>query len=95
MLEGRKLLGSAVSIRAGDYVAPAKSNQGACQVADESESFLRYPRFSTRVEPDVIVYPDSRRVGAFAGDALDGFSRRESCTHLRASAEVGYHNGGD
>jgi hypothetical protein len=44
------------------------------------------------VEPDVLIYPDSNRVGLFAG-AAPGCTRdkRTLQEYLRADAEVGYY----
>ena len=35
-----------------------------------SDATLRYLCFSTMVEPDVMIYPGSEKIGAFVGAAL-------------------------
>lgn len=47
---------------------PARAD-GAHQLVKDSEAVLRYHCFSTMVEPDMIVYPDSGKVGVFGGAA--------------------------
>jgi uncharacterized cupin superfamily protein len=70
---------------------PARA-QAAHEIVNSSEAVLRYLCFSTMVEPDVMVYPDSGKVGIFGGAAPGG--RKEERTFskfLRGDAEVGYY----
>jgi uncharacterized cupin superfamily protein len=97
VLEGSGTLrvgGKEVEISKGDYVAlPAKA-EGAHQVINSSNEPLRYLCFSTMIEPDVLVYPDSEKIGLFAGSAPGG-PKEERTLHkyLRGDAEVGYYEG--
>ena len=81
-------------IGAGDYVSLPVGESGAHQVTNTGEERLRYLCFSTMDDPDVLVYPDSGKVGIYAG-AGPGASPREFSmfTFLDADAEVGYWEG--
>jgi uncharacterized cupin superfamily protein len=97
VLEGAGTLqigGQEVRISEGDYVALPARAQAAHKIVNSSEAVLRYLCFSTLVEPDMIVYPDSGKVGIFGGAAPGG--RKEERTFskfLRGNAEVGYYEG--
>ncbi len=97
VLQGRGTLrigGEEVEISEGDYVALPAEEAGAHQITNSSEAPLRYLCFSTMVEPDVLVYPDSGKVGIFAGSAPGGpKDERTLNKYLRADAEVGYYDG--
>jgi uncharacterized cupin superfamily protein len=72
VLEGSGTLrigGEEIGVSKGDYVALPARAQEAHQIVNDSGAVLRYLCFSTMVEPDVIVYPDSGKVGIFAGCA--------------------------
>jgi hypothetical protein len=50
--------------------------------------------FSTMVAPEVMVYPDSNKVGIFGGSSPGGpKERRTFSKFLEAGAEVGYYKG--
>lgn len=59
-------------ISVGDYVALLPGEDGAHQIINDSDSTLVYLCFSTMIEPDVVVYPDSNKVGVFVGAAPGG-----------------------
>jgi uncharacterized cupin superfamily protein len=83
-----------VEISQGDYAALPVGPAGAHQISNPSETPLRYLCFSTMVEPDVLVYPDSDKIGVFAGAAPGGpKDRRTLHKYLRADAEAGYYDG--
>ena len=72
---------------------PARA-EAAHQIVNDSEVVLRYLCFSTMVEPDVMVYPDSGKVGIFGGAAPGGpKEKRTFSKFLREEAEVGYYEG--
>jgi uncharacterized cupin superfamily protein len=78
----------------GDYVALLVGKSGAHQIINTSDEPLRYLCFSTMVEPDVMVYPDSDKIGIFAGSAPGGPKERRTLSKfLRSDAEVGYYEG--
>ena len=92
MLEGSGTL--RISISEGDYVALPARAQAAHQIVNDSEVVLRYLCFSTMVEPDVMIYPDSGKVGIFGGASPGGpKEERTFNTFLRGDSEVGYYDG--
>ncbi len=86
--------GQEFTLSQGDYVTFPAGEASAHQIINVSDKPLRYLCFSTMVEPDVIVYPDSGKVGIFAGAAPGGpKSKRTFSRFLRGDAEVGYYEG--
>ena len=78
----------------GNYVALPAGESGAHQIINTSNETLCYLCFSTMVEPDVMVYPDSDKIGLFAGSAPGGPKEKRSFSKfLRGDAEVGYYEG--
>jgi uncharacterized cupin superfamily protein len=57
-------------------VALPVGESGAHQVVNDSGEPLRYLAFSTMIEPEVAVYPDSDRVGVLAGQPPGGDVRK-------------------
>ncbi|CAA9431578.1 MAG: Cupin domain protein [uncultured Rubrobacteraceae bacterium] len=83
-----------VAVSRGDYVALPVEESGAHQIINTSDEALRYLCFSTMVEPDVMVYPDSDKIGLFAGSAPGGPKEKRTLSKfLREDAEVGYYEG--
>ena len=97
VLEGRGMLRigeKEVAISAGDYVTLLAGEEGSHQTINTSDAPLRYLCFSTMVAPDVMVYPDSNKVGIFGGSAPGGpKERRTFSKFLETDAEVGYYEG--
>ena len=56
-------------IKAGDYLRFPASPHGAHQLINTSDEPLHYLDVGTTEQPDVVVYPDSNKVGVFAGSA--------------------------
>jgi uncharacterized cupin superfamily protein len=80
VLEGSGILrlgaeGEQFPLARGDYVALPPGAEGAHQLVNTSDGILRYLCLSTVAEPDVLVYPDSGKVGVYVGEA--GARRRE------------------
>ena len=83
-----------ITLSWGDYVTMPVGERGAHQIINTSDGPLRYLCFSTMIEPDAMVYPDSNKIGLFAGSAPGGSKeKRTVSTFLRADAEVGYYEG--
>lgn len=61
-----------LGLKAGDYVALPAGAASAHQLVNRSGAPCRYLATSTMREPDVTVYPDSGKVGVFAGAAPGG-----------------------
>ena len=88
--------GEEVEVSQGDYVALPVGADGAHQLVNSSDAALRYLCFSTMVEPDVMVYPDSGKVSVFGGAAPGGpKEERTFARFLRDDAEVGYYDNED
>jgi uncharacterized cupin superfamily protein len=99
VLEGSGTLrigGEEIRVSEGDYVALPARVEGAHQLVNSSEAVLRYLCFSTMLEPDVMIYPDSGKVGIIGGAAPGGPKEdRTFSKFLRGDAEVGYYDGED
>jgi uncharacterized cupin superfamily protein len=85
-----RLDGERHPIEAGDYVALPAEEGGAHRVVNDSEGALRYLAVSTMDEPDVTVYPDSGKVGVFAGSAPGGTGERDVHGYFRCEDAVEY-----
>ena len=63
----------------GEVVAFLRGEHGAHQLVNRTDRIVRFLAFSTSGEPDVVVYPDSGKVGAFErlpeGDGLRAMFR--------------------
>jgi uncharacterized cupin superfamily protein len=80
-------------LRAGDYVALPAGADGAHRVINDSEGTLRYLLVSTMRDPEVLVYPDSDKVGAMAGAAPGGDGERDVSAYFRRGDAVDYWDG--
>jgi uncharacterized cupin superfamily protein len=73
----------------GELVWFPRGEQGAHQIVNRTDANVRFLAFSTHGEPDVVLQPDSGKVGAFerlpAGGGLRLWFRRED--------EVDYYDG--
>jgi uncharacterized cupin superfamily protein len=94
VLEGEGTLrigGKEVPLRAGDYVAFPVGEETAHQIINTSTAMLRYLCFSTQLEPEMVKYPDSGKVGLWAGTPTAPAVR----TILRLDAGLDYWDGED
>ncbi|MFC6786967.1 cupin domain-containing protein [Halobaculum halobium] len=82
-------------IRAGDYVALPAGEDGAHRVVNDAEDVLRYLAMSTMRDPDVLVYPDSDKVGAMGGAPPGGTGERDVDAYFRRDDAVDYWDGED
>lgn len=67
-----------VELRPGDYVALPIGADGAHTLANPGPAAFRCLILSTMHEPDVTVYPDSNKVGLFAGSPPGGDPERRT-----------------
>ncbi len=89
VLEGEGVLrlgDEEMPLRAGDYVAFPPGPPGH-QVINRSSAPLRYLALSTMIEPEVAVYPDSKKIGVLARKTL-----AMSSVH-KQDATVDYYEG--
>ena len=85
-LDGREL-----RVRAGDYVAFPVGPAGAHQVINDTDEPVRILMISTMIEPEISVYPDSEKIGVFAGSAPGGDPTvRSVYAFLPQAAKVDY-----
>jgi uncharacterized cupin superfamily protein len=81
-------------VEPGDYVAFPADETGAHRLRNEGEEPVRLLMVSTMNEPDVLVYPESDKVGALAGAAPGGDSdQREVSDFFYREDAVGYWDG--
>ena len=74
--------------------AVAGGEAGAHQIVNTSDEPLRYLCLSTMVKPDALIYPDSGKIGLFAGSAPGGPKEKRTLhKYLRADAGVDYFEG--
>ena len=93
VLEGEgtlRLDGDEVPLTAGDYVALPAGERGAHRVVNDSGGTLRYLMVSTMDDPEVTVYPDSEKVGVFAGSPPGGREERHVHGYYRRAEAVDY-----
>ncbi len=96
VLEGTgtlRLAGESVPLSPGDYAALPADERGAHRVVNDGDEPLRYLVVSTMVEPDVTVYPDSGKLGVFAGAAPGATGERVLERFYRLDDAVGYWDG--
>jgi uncharacterized cupin superfamily protein len=81
-------------LRAGDYVALPAGPESAHRVENGNEEPLRFLALSTMREPDVTVYPDSGKIGVYAGAPPGGDStERVVSGYYPRDGEVDYWQG--
>jgi len=79
VLDGRgrvRIGNSEVPVRAGDYVVLLSGPDAVHQTFNDTDTMLRYLCISTMIEPEVNFYPESKRVGFFAGSAPGGHTEQ-------------------
>jgi uncharacterized cupin superfamily protein len=92
VLEGRpslRTLDGWRQLEQGEVVAFPRGEAGGHQLVNRSERTVRFLAFSTSGEPDVVIYPDSRKLGVYErlpqGGGLQAM--------FRAGDTVDYHDG--
>jgi uncharacterized cupin superfamily protein len=93
VLDGRGTLRAGETthpLRPGDYVAFPVGESGAHRVRNDGDEPLRYLVVSTMTEPDVTVYPDSGKLGVFAGAPPGGQGERTVHGYFRQADAVDY-----
>jgi uncharacterized cupin superfamily protein len=76
-------------LRRGEVVAFLRGEHGGHQLVNRTAETVRFLAFSTSAEPDVVMYPDSGKLGAFER-LPDGSGLRAM---FRLGDTVDYHDG--
>jgi uncharacterized cupin superfamily protein len=76
-------------LRQGDVVAFPRGERGGHQLLNRTAATVRFLSFSSSGEPDVVMYPDSGKLGAFERLPEGGGLR----AMFRLSDTVDYHDG--
>lgn len=74
----------------GDYVTFPAGEDGGHRVINDGDGTLRYLVASTMEEPDVTVYPDSDKIGIYAGSAPGSDAERVVSGYYRRDDDVDY-----
>ena len=77
-------------VEPGDYCAFPASADGAHRLHNDSDEPLRYLAVSTMRDPDVTVYPDSEKIGVYAGSPPGGEAERDVSGYYRRDDDVDY-----
>jgi uncharacterized cupin superfamily protein len=81
------------AVRPGDFVVCPASPEGAHRLRNDGDEPLRFLVVSTMNDPDVTVYPDSDKVGVFAGSPPGGRDERVVSGYFRRRDAVDYWDG--
>jgi uncharacterized cupin superfamily protein len=73
----------------GEVVALTRGERGAHQLVNRGMGLLRFLSLSNNGEPDIVIYPDSGKVGAFERQPDGG----GLWALFRAADSVGYYDG--
>jgi uncharacterized cupin superfamily protein len=76
-------------LQEGEVVAFLRGEGGGHQLMNHTQQTVRFLAFSTSGDPDVVVYPDSGKIGAFERLPEGGGLR----TMFRLADTVDYHEG--
>lgn len=77
-------------VEPGDYCAFPAAPAGAHRLHNDGDEPLRYLAVSTMQDPDVTVYPDSEKIGVYAGSPPGGEAEREVSGYYRRDDDVDY-----
>jgi uncharacterized cupin superfamily protein len=77
-------------VEPGDYCAFPATPEGAHRLHNDGEEPLRYLAVSTMRDPDVTVYPDSEKIGVYAGAPPGSEDERVVSGYFRRDDDVDY-----
>jgi uncharacterized cupin superfamily protein len=78
------------ALEPGDYVPFPAGEDGAHRVHNDGDEPLRYLALSTMDDPDVTVYPDSAKIGVYAGSPPGSDDPRTVAGYYRRDDDVDY-----
>ena len=97
VLEGEgsvRIAGETHKIRKGDFISLPPGRDSAHQIINDSSTALRYLAVSTKESPEVVEYPDSGKLGVFAGTPVGRTLAPDSIRHIARVADgVDYWDG--
>ena len=97
VLEGQgtlRLGGNQLPVKAGDYIPFPVGRSFAHQLINESEAPLQYLCLSTQEETDILEYPDSNKLGLWAGAKPGTPPNQWDLYQIHAKgAKIGYYEG--
>jgi uncharacterized cupin superfamily protein len=76
-------------LQEGEVIAFLRGEHGGHQLVNRTQQIVRFLSFSTSGEPDIVIYPDSDKLGAFERLPQGGGLR----TMFRIADTVDYHEG--
>jgi uncharacterized cupin superfamily protein len=82
--------GDSDPIEPGDYVSFPVGEVGGHRVINDGEDTLSHLTLSTMNEPDVTVYPDSGKIGVYAGSAPGSDDQRTVAGYYRRDDDEDY-----
>lgn len=83
-----------IQLTQNDYVTFLRGNSHPHQVINTSDAPLIYLCISTMIEPDVMQYPDSNKLGVMIGSPPGGGKNNKSVkAFFRIKNEVSYYDG--
>ena len=77
-------------VEPGAYCAFPASADGAHRLHNDGDDPLRYLAVSTMQDPDLTVYPDSGKIGVYAGSPPGGEGDRDIAGYYRRDDDVDY-----
>ncbi|WP_248895686.1 cupin domain-containing protein [Haloplanus halobius] len=77
-------------LRGGDYAVFPTGEDGGHRVINDGDDPLRYLAVSTMRDPDVTVYPDSGKIGVYAGSPPGSDADRTVSGYFRRDDDVDY-----
>jgi uncharacterized cupin superfamily protein len=80
-------------VKPGDFCPFPASTEGAHRLHNDGDDPLRYLAVSTMRDPDVTVYPDSEKIGVYAGSPPGGEAERDVSGYYRRDDDVDYWTG--
>lgn len=91
-----RLAGETHKVRRGDFISVPPGSDSAHQIINDSGAPLRYLAVSTMELPELVEYPDSRKLGMLAGTLGGRPTSPESIRHFtRVDDGVDYWEGED